>query len=46
MKELSYREYIAIKKLIEAIEAIDDLPEQYDEDYYIQDEEVENINPF
>jgi len=33
MKKLSYREYIVLKRLIEAIEAVDDLPEHcYDND--------------
>jgi len=43
MKKHSYREYIALKKLIEAIETLDDSPEHC-HDNATQEEEVEHFN--
>jgi hypothetical protein len=40
MKKLSYREYIVLKRFIEAIEAVDDLPE-YCHGNTAEEEEVE-----
>ena len=43
MKKHSYREYIALKKLIEAIETLDDSPEHCHDLNAAQEEEVKHF---